>query len=80
MKGITMYKLEVTCKGARAIIGEFAHWAEFEQLVHTQGDETVWQWFDRLISNLKLGQILDQHLVTVSQATGATVVYHVREG
>jgi hypothetical protein len=75
--GNTMYSLTVTCKGAAQVIGEFLGWHQLETLVNTQCDETVWNWFDTLIQRCHLMELDREHLVTVSPATGATVVYSI---
>lgn len=71
-----MYNLTVTCKGAKAVIGEFIAWHQLEQLVHMQDNETVWTWFDSLIKSCHLFQLDRQHLVTTA-ANGMTVVYGI---
>ena len=71
-----MYKLTVTCKGAKALIGEFIAWHQLEQLINTQCNEVVWQWFDNLFKTYHLFELDHHHLVTTA-ANGMTVVYSV---
>lgn len=71
-----MYNLVVTCKGAKALVGEFVAWHQFEQLVAIQQNETIWEWFDSLFKSIHLFELDRQHLVTTA-ANGMTVVYSI---
>lgn len=73
---MTMYKLTVTCKGAKAVIGEFIAWHQLEQLVAIQSNDTLWNWFDSLIKSIHLFELDTYHCVTVA-SNGMTCVYSV---
>jgi hypothetical protein len=73
-----MYKLTVTCKGAKTLIGEFIGWHQLEQLVSIQANEIVWNWFDSMIKHYHILELSHFHLVTTA-SNGMTVVYSIED-
>lgn len=73
-----MYKLTVTCKGSKSLIGEFIGWSQLEQLIAIQSHSGLWNWFnDMFYRNYhRLLDLPSEHYVTQA-SNGMVVTYSV---